>query len=72
MEELLSKFDVDDIAPEALLFQAGYLTIASTFAMGARIEYTLKYPNLEVQASLNGTLLKALKGGTSATDRQTG
>ena len=72
MEDLLSTFDVDALAPEALLFQAGYLTIDSEFAMGARIEYTLKYPNLEVQASLNGALLKALKGGTSATDRQTG
>jgi hypothetical protein len=72
MEDLLSSFDVDAIAPEALLFQAGYLTIASEFAMGARIEYTLKYPNLEVQSSLNGSLLKVLKGGTSATDRQTG
>ena len=72
MEDLLSTFDVDALAPEALLFQAGYLTIDSEFAMGARIEYTLKYPNLEVQSSLNGALLKALKGGTSATDRQTG
>ena len=72
MEDLLSTFDVDAIAPEALLFQAGYLTIASTFSMGARIEYTLKYPNLEVQSSLNAVLLKALKGGTSETDRQTG
>lgn len=72
MEDLLSSFDVGAIAPEALLFQAGYLTIASEFAIGARIEYTLKYPNVEVQASLNGSLLKALKGGTSATDRQTG
>lgn len=72
MEELLSTFDVDAMAPEALLFQAGYLTIASKFSMGTRIEYTLKYPNLEVQSSLNGTLLKALKGGTSETDRQTG
>ena len=72
MEDLLSSFDVGAIAPEALLFQAGYLTIASEFAMGTRIEYTLKYPNLEVQSSLNGSLLKVLKGGTSATDRQTG
>jgi hypothetical protein len=72
MEDLLSTFDVDAMAPEALLFQAGYLTMASKFSMGTRIEYTLKYPNLEVQSSLNGTLLKALKGGTSETDRQTG
>ncbi len=26
-DELLSAFDVNDIAPEALLFQTGYLTI---------------------------------------------
>ena len=27
-DDLLSKFDVDDIATEALLFQTGYLTIS--------------------------------------------
>ncbi len=29
-DNLLSSFDVDEIAPEALLFQTGYLTIAET------------------------------------------
>lgn len=72
MEELLSAFEVGAIAPEALLLQTGYLTIASRFKIGARTEYTLKYPNLEVQASLNGVLLRALKAGSSETDRQTG
>ena len=72
METLLSSFDVDHIPIEALMFQAGYLTIAEELRMGARIEYTLRYPNLEVQASLNGALLEALTGDPSIPGRQTG
>jgi len=48
---------------EALLFQAGYLTIASAWRIPGRLELTLKYPNLEVQASLNDSLLQSLTGG---------
>ena len=62
-EALLSTFDVDNIPVEALLFQAGYLTIASAWRIPGRLELTLKYPNLEVQASLNDTLLQSLTGG---------
>ena len=62
-EALLSTFDVDNIPPEALLFQAGYLTIASAWRIPGRLELTLKYPNLEVQASLNDSLLQNLTGG---------
>jgi Predicted AAA-ATPase/PD-(D/E)XK nuclease superfamily len=72
MESLLSTFDVEKISVEALMFQAGYLTIASQFKMGARTEYTLKYPNLEVEASLNGALLEALTGDPSLPSRQSG
>lgn len=72
METLLSSFDVDHIPIEALMFQAGYLTIAEELRMGARIEYTLRYPNLEVQASLNGALLEGLTGDPSIPGRQTG
>ena len=61
-DALLSTFDIDQIAPEALLFQTGYLTIASVWRMPARQEFTLKYPNLEVQAALNDSLLQALCG----------
>jgi len=55
---LLSHFDVGAIAPEALLFQAGYLTIqdVSQPILGQWV-YTLGYPNLEVEASLNSSLL---------------
>ena len=62
-EALLSTFDVDHIPVEALLFQAGYLTIASAWRIPGRLELTLKYPNLEVQASLNDALLQSLTGG---------
>jgi hypothetical protein len=59
-ESLLSTFDVNSMPVEALLFQSGYLTIASVWRMPGRMELTLKYPNLEVQVSLNETLLQAL------------
>ena len=62
-EALLSTFDVDNIPVEALLFQTGYLTIASAWRIPGRLELTLKYPNLEVQASLNDALLQSLTGG---------
>jgi hypothetical protein len=64
-ETLLSTFDVDNIPPEALMFQAGYLTIDSVWRIPGRMEVTLKYPNLEVQASLNDSLLQYLVGNPS-------
>ena len=54
---LLSTFDVDDIATEALLFQTGYLTICEEQQRGGRISYRLGYPNREVRRSLNESLL---------------
>jgi hypothetical protein len=71
-ESLLSSFDVDQMAVEALLFQTGYLTIASQLNIGARIEYTLTYPNLEVQASLNDSLLQGLHSDPSTAGRHVG
>ncbi|MGB5734421.1 MAG: ATP-binding protein [Thiohalocapsa sp.] len=59
-EALLSTFDVDHIATEALLFQTGYLTIDSVRQFGALVEYKLCYPNLEVRASLTGALLEQI------------
>ena len=64
-ESLLSTFDVDLIATEALLFQTGYLTVDSVWRIPGRAEYTLKYPNLEVQSSLNECLLQRLSGNPS-------
>jgi hypothetical protein len=57
-EALLSAFEVGDIGTEALLFQAGYLTIGSVRRIGAQPRYTLRYPNLEVKSSLTDALLR--------------
>jgi len=57
---LLSKFDVDDMATEALLFQTGYLTIAGVEDLGGSPVYRLGYPNREVRQSLNESLLDAM------------
>ena len=57
---LVSKFDVNDIGIEALLFQTGYLTIAEERQDGFDTLYRLNYPNLEVQVSLNRGLLQHL------------
>ena len=58
--DLLSTFDVDDIATEALLFQTGYLTIQSEEDLGGEPLYRLGYPNREVRQSLNRSLLRYL------------
>ena len=59
-ESLLSTFDVGNIPVEALLFQTGYLTIDSARLLPGRLELTLRYPNKEVQSSLNDALLREL------------
>ena len=59
-DDLLSKFDVDDIATEALLFQTGYLTITEERDLGGTPLYRLGYPNREVKQSLNRALLRAM------------
>ncbi|MDE0038655.1 MAG: ATP-binding protein [Gammaproteobacteria bacterium] len=59
-DELLSAFDVDDIAVEALLFQTGYLTIRNKESLDGEALYSLGYPNREVRQSLNRSLLSHL------------
>ena len=59
-EALLSAFDVDEMAVEALLFQTGYLTIVDEDASDGLVEYRLGFPNQEVRQSLNERLLTAL------------
>ena len=65
-DTLLSTFDVDNIPPEALMFQAGYLTIASARSIPGKQLFTLRYPNKEVQASLNDSLLQHFTGNPLA------
>ncbi|MCY4025542.1 MAG: ATP-binding protein [Acidobacteria bacterium] len=59
-DELLSSFEVDAIAPEALLFQTGYLTIKDVQDRGGVRRYRLGYPNREVRQSFNQSLLRQL------------
>jgi len=61
-EELLSQFDVGAIAPEALLFQAGYLTVLERLEIADSPRYRLGYPNREVRQSLNRDLLSGVLG----------
>ena len=69
-DTLLSTFDIDNIPVEALLFQTGYLTIDSVRYTPGRLTLTLKYPNLEVQASLNNCLLQSLTGSQTKPETQ--
>jgi PAS domain-containing protein len=66
-EQLIASFDVDEIPPEALLFQTGYLTVhGQEEVLQGHWVYTLGYPNHEVETSLNTALLK----GYGVPDRQ--
>lgn len=55
---------------ETLLFQTGYLTIASFAQIGAIRRYNLKFPNLEVENSFVTQLVGAYTGESS--DRSSG
>ena len=52
-EELLSNLDVENIYPENLLFQSGYLTIEEMIPGPLKTSYKLSYPNFEVRTSFN-------------------
>ncbi len=58
--QVLSSFDIEDIATEALLFQTGYLTIKQAERIAQQDYFHLGFPNLEVRQSLNESLLAAL------------
>ena len=53
----LSKLDIEDIHPVALMFQTGYLTIERTFTLLDSLYYQLNYPNREVRQSFSKLLL---------------
>ncbi len=61
-EEVLSTFDVGEIAPEALLFQTGYLTLIGEQWIDGMQYRRLGYPNREVRQSLNLRLRNYLSG----------
>ena len=61
-DEALGRFDVDDLAPEALLFQTGYLTLVGELWRDGQQYRRLGYPNREVRQSLNLSLRNYLTG----------
>lgn len=67
--DLLSSFDVDHISTEALMLQAGYLTIEAAEHQFGEHRYRLKYPNQEVYQSLANSLLHAWGGPISQTSQ---
>jgi len=69
----LSRFDIENIDMDALLFQTGYLTIRERVRDGHLTFYTLDYPNFEVRQSLSEYLLNYLgqqTGRVSVTGRK--
>jgi hypothetical protein len=56
-EKLIGSFDVEEIYPENLMFQTGYLTIVGREFKGPRIVYRLSFPNKEVRISFSDYLL---------------
>jgi len=56
-DEILGSFNIENLNIETLLFQAGYITILKTRKIGAKLEYILNYPNLEVKHSINDYML---------------
>jgi len=64
-EDLLSSFEIENIEPETLLFQTGYLTIKECESTLSGVFYTLSYPNKEVRVALNQTLVRYLTQSTT-------
>ncbi len=60
-EEMLDVFDVENVRPEVLLFQAGYLTIDEVVkSPRGTTMYKLRVPNKEVEISLGEAFLERL------------
>ncbi|GAB6094607.1 ATP-binding protein [Desulfatiferula olefinivorans] len=56
-EEVLGSFDIEQIYPETLMFQTGYLTIREESRLGEMLRYHLAFPNNEVESSFTNALL---------------
>ncbi len=56
-EDVLEKFDLEEIRIEALMYQTGYLTIKEGYEREYGQEYRLGFPNKEVRISFNEDIL---------------
>ena len=64
-EQLLGSFDVDQVEPEALLFQTGYLTIQDTeLLFDQEVMYVLGFPNHEVKKSFHRSIVHWYTGNS--------
>ncbi len=62
-ETLLESFDIDNMRPEAILFQAGYLTLDRMIERPrGGYEFLLRMPNKEVRMALMDVLLDYIEG----------
>ncbi|MCP4105125.1 MAG: ATP-binding protein [Desulfobacteraceae bacterium] len=61
-ESVFSTYDIDNLKPEALLFQTGYVTIKN---VRNRV-YSLDYPNYEVKTAFLENLLHTYTQGSSS------
>jgi hypothetical protein len=66
-EEMLGSFDPENIRPETLLFQAGYLTIKAWTSDAERgVRYRLGFLNQEVRTAFSVLMLGTLTGRENA------
>ena len=59
-EELLGSFQIEDIKPETLLFQTGYLTIKGESRIGEKNFFNIGFPNLEVKSAFSELMLSTM------------
>jgi hypothetical protein len=51
LNDSLNSIDVGSLAPVAILFQTGYLTVASREVVEKTLRYYMRFPNLEVETA---------------------
>ncbi|MCY4444426.1 MAG: AAA family ATPase [Proteobacteria bacterium] len=66
----LTQFEVDSAIPQAIFFQAGYLTIVDKKRENSRTQYLLEYPNLEMRNGAYYGLLEYLTGDFDKAKKQ--
>ncbi len=67
-ENLLSNFDINNLQPETILFQTGYLTIKEKMEVGSILNYRIGFPNLEVRSAFNQRLLSEITSPKNTTE----
>jgi hypothetical protein len=60
LNEKLNAVEVGNMQPLALMFQAGYLTVASKEYVDGAARYYLRFPNFEVESAVYNLILNIL------------